>query len=29
VQLAPTYAIGVFGASWTLQYSAAIFGLTG
>ena len=27
VQLAPTYAIGVFGASWTLQYGAILFGL--
>ena len=27
IQLAPTYAIGVFGATWTLQYSAALFGL--
>jgi hypothetical protein len=27
VQLAPTYAIGAFGASWTLQYGAALFGL--
>jgi hypothetical protein len=26
-QLAPTYAIGVFGASWTFQYGAAVFGL--
>jgi hypothetical protein len=27
VALAPTYAIGVFGATWTLQYGAAVFGL--
>jgi hypothetical protein len=27
VALAPTYAIGVFGASWTIQYAAALFGL--
>jgi hypothetical protein len=27
VQLAPTYAIGVFGASWTFQYAAMLFGL--
>jgi hypothetical protein len=27
VRLAPTYAIGAFGASWTLQYGAALFGL--
>ncbi len=26
IALAPTYAIGVFGASWTLQYGAALFG---
>jgi hypothetical protein len=29
VALAPTYAIGVFGASWTFQYGAALFGLAG
>jgi hypothetical protein len=27
LQLAPTYAIGVFGASWTIQYGAVLFGL--
>jgi hypothetical protein len=27
VQLAPTYAIGVFGASWTFKYAAMLFGL--
>lgn len=27
VRLAPTYAIGALGASWTLQYGAVLFGL--
>ena len=27
VQMAPTYAIGVLGASWTIQYSAVLFGV--
>jgi hypothetical protein len=27
-QLAPTYAIGIFGAMWTIQYSATLFGFT-
>jgi hypothetical protein len=26
--LAPSYAIGVLGASWTIQYSAVVFGLS-
>jgi hypothetical protein len=28
LQMAPTYAIGVLGASWTIQYSAILFGAT-
>jgi hypothetical protein len=27
LQMAPTYAIGVLGASWTIQYSAILFGV--
>jgi hydrogenase/urease accessory protein HupE len=26
--MAPTYAIGIFGAAWTFQYSAILFGLS-
>jgi hypothetical protein len=27
LQLAPTYAIGALGASWTIQYCAALLGV--